>query len=255
MPEALSKFETTHALPFRDQTLLRTAFVHSSYVNESGDDGFEDNERLEFLGDAVVGYVVSEILYQRFPDSSEGELTSMRAALVRRESLARYAQQLDLGSYLFLGHGEEESGGRLRMATLCATFEAVVGAIFLDLGVAAVRGFVLPLIEDDLAKLTRSVLHKDAKSRLQEWSQSNWSVLPRYRVVDQNGPDHAKSFVMQVMIAETVYGVGLGPSKQEASQAAAAMALARLGEDAPEYVADEAFETRYIAAANGSSNE
>ncbi len=135
MPEDLSEFEKAHALNFRDQALLRTAFVHSSYVNEVGDESLEDNERLEFLGDSVLGYVVSELLYQRFPESSEGILTAMRAALVRRESLARYPRQFKLGSYLFLGNGEEESGGRLRAATLCATFEAVVGAIFLDQGV------------------------------------------------------------------------------------------------------------------------
>jgi ribonuclease-3 len=245
MPEELTTFEQTHALPFQNKDLLRTAFVHSSYVNEVGDEVLEDNERLEFLGDSVLGYVVSELLYQRFPDSSEGELTSMRAALVRRESLARYAKQLQLGNFLFLGHGEEESGGRTRPATLCATFEAVVGAIFLDQGVEAVRRFVLPLVEEDLGTTAQAAIHKDAKSRLQEWSQSTMGVLPRYKVIEQEGPDHAKTFVIQVSIADAVYGVGRGASKQEASQVAAAMALARLGQYAPEYVPDEALAVRY----------
>lgn len=245
MPEELTTFEQSHDLQFHDRELLRMAFVHSSYVNETDDEVLEDNERLEFLGDSVLGYVVSELLYQRFPEYSEGELTAMRASLVRRESLARYARQLRLGDYLFLGHGEEDSGGRTRAATLCATFEAVVGAIFLDQGVDAVRRFVLPLVEADLGNTAHAALHKDAKSRLQEWSQSMMGGLPRYKVAEQNGPDHAKTFVIQVSIGDTLYGVGRGSSKQEASQMAAAMALARLGQNAPEYVPDEDLAVRY----------
>src|SRR5690554_559962 len=132
MTRAPSFFEQEHGLYFNDKQLLKTAFVHSSYVNELNGDEQDDNERLEFLGDSILGFVVSEILYLRYPTAREGELTSMRASLVRREALARFARRLKLGEHLFLGHGEEDSGGRKRAATLCATFEAVIGAIYLD---------------------------------------------------------------------------------------------------------------------------
>ncbi len=236
----ISEFETAHNLSFSDKTLLRTAFVHSSYVNESDDEGLDDNERLEFLGDSVLGYVVSEELFARFPRASEGQLTGVRAALVRRETLARFAVQLNLGAYLLLGHGEEESGGRLRMATLCATFEAVVGALYLDQGAAAVRRFVLPLVQADLDAMQKDTLAKDPKSRLQEWAQSERGMPPRYRVVAEDGPDHAKVFTTVVTVGDRAYGAGRGRSKQEASQAAAAMALARFDLAAPEYVQDDA---------------
>lgn len=238
------QFEQAQGIQFRNKELLRTAFIHSSFVNETDDEGVSDNERLEFLGDSILEFVVSEALYVRFPDLTEGELTSVRASLVRRETLARYARQLELGSYLLLGHGEDESGGRKRMATLCATFEAVVGAIYLDQGLEAVRRFVLPLIEEDLTRLQPQSLGKDPKSRLQEWAQSDRGMAPKYRVVATSGPDHAKVFTMQVSIGDHVYGLGQGRSKQEASQSAAAMALHRLGQDAPEYIVDPDLEAQ-----------
>ncbi len=234
-----SIFEAAHGLEFRDKTLLRTAFVHSSYVNEADEDDLTDNERLEFLGDSVLGFVVSEMLYERYPQASEGQLTSVRAALVRGETLARFAQQLDLGAYLLLGRGEEDSGGRRRMTTLSATFEAVVGALYLDQGTASVRRFVLPLVQADLDEVQRHALTKDPKSRLQEWSQSQLGAPPKYRVVAQDGPDHAKVFTTVVTVGERTLGAGRGRSKQEASQAAAAMALARCGLPSPEYLPDD----------------
>ncbi|RIK37749.1 MAG: ribonuclease III [Chloroflexi bacterium] len=239
-------FERDQGISFKDKTLLQLAFVHRSFVNESGSDGAtEDNERLEFLGDQVLGYVVSEELYRRYPQYQEGQLTSIRSALVRRETLARHAQTLGLGNYLLLGHGEEESGGRTRTATLCAVFEAVVGAIYLDQGTDAVRNFVLPLMRDELERVEHSALEKDAKSRLQEYVQSNLNVTPRYRMVEASGPDHNKTFVMKVMIADKIYGVGSGHSKQEATQQAAAMALDRLDQYAPEYKPNPPLEERY----------
>jgi len=240
-----STFEQEHGLSFNNKQLLKTAFVHSSYVNELGDSDQEDNERLEFLGDSILGFVVSEWLFCRYPNAREGELTSMRAALVRREALARFARRLNLGDYLFLGHGEEESGGRKRSATLCATFEAVVGAIYLDLGLEGVRGFLLPIVQADMDRESMAALHKDPKSRLQEWSQSSHGVLPRYRQVDHAGPDHAKVFMFQVSIHDRRWGVGEGASKQDASQAAAAMALHRLGLPAPEYLPNHGLEARF----------
>lgn len=245
MSRNLTDFEAAHGLEFAERRLLQMAFIHSSYVNEAADSEIDDNERLEFLGDSILSTVVSELLYARFPRAREGELTGMRAALVRRETLARYAKHLHLGDYLLLGHGEDESGGRKRPATLCATFEAVVGAIYLDQGMEAVKRFVEPLLHADLARIERAAVHKDAKSRLQEWAQSNLGQSPKYRVVDEQGPDHDKHFTSQVQIGSHRYGVGRGKSKQESSQAAAAMALARLGLDAPEYVTDPQLETQY----------
>lgn len=240
-----SEFEKQHGLNFKNKDLLKTAFVHSSYVNELTDSSQEDNERLEFLGDSILGFVVSEWLFTRYPNSREGELTSMRAALVRREALARFARRHNLGDFLFLGHGEEESGGRKRAATLAATFEAVIGAIYLDLGLEAVRNFLLPIVQEDLNRGSLETLYKDPKSRLQEWSQGTYGILPRYKQVDHSGPDHAKVFMFQVTIKDRRYGVGEGATKQEASLAAAAMALHRLGLPAPEYVPNPELEARF----------
>lgn len=245
MAEDLQVFQQQHGLTFRNPALLQTAFTHSSYVNESDESDISDNERLEFLGDSILGYVVSELLYARFPNLSEGELTSVRASLVRRDTLARFARQLRLGDYLLLGHGEDESGGRKRAATLCATFEAVIGAIYLDQGIDAVRRLVVPLVEADLARIQPHALGKDPKSRFQEWSQSELGHAPRYRVVADEGPDHAKIFTIQVMVGDRRYGVGRGRSKQEASQAAAAMALHYLGLGAAEYQPDPDLEEQW----------
>lgn len=241
----LSEFEASNGIHFADKGLLRMAFIHSSFVNETGEAGIVDNERLEFLGDAILSSVVSELLYARFPAAREGELTGMRSALVRKETLARYARHLHLGEYLWLGHGEDESGGRRRAATLCATFEAVVAAIYLDQGVEAVKRFVAPLLEVDLGQVHRAAVRKDAKSRLQEWAQSNLGMSPKYRILEANGPDHDKTFTSQVQIGEVRYGVGRGRSKQEASQAAAVMALARLGLDAPDQAIDADLAAQY----------
>ena len=245
MNRDISHFEQAHGLNFRDKGLLQTAFTHSSFVNEADDEELSDNERLEFLGDSILNTIVSEMLYLRFPESSEGDLTSVRASLVRKETLARFARQLQLGDYLRLGHGEDESGGRQRAATLCATFEAVVGAIYLDQGVGVVRQFVLPLVEVDFEPLRSRALSKDPKSRLQEWAQSNLGAPPRYPTVAADGPDHAKLFTIEVLIDKRRYGVGQGRNKQEGGQAAAAMALAKLNLEAPEYVPNPEVEAQY----------
>jgi ribonuclease-3 len=240
-----STFENEHGLNFGNKELLKTAFVHSSFVNELEEGDQEDNERLEFLGDSILGFVVSEWLFGRYPTAREGDLTAMRAALVRREALARFAKKLNLGDFLFLGHGEEESGGRKRSATLCATFEAVIGAIFLDKGMDTVRGFLLPIVQADIEPEALQSLNKDPKSRLQEWSQGAYGILPRYKLVDHTGPDHAKIFMFQVSIKDRRIGVGEGASKQDASLAAAAMALHCLGMPAPEYTPNTVLEARF----------
>lgn len=225
--EILDQFSERNALSFKDRALLRTALTHRSYLNEHGDVDWEDNERLEYLGDAVLDFLLADYLFQKFPDAPEGELTALRAALVRRETLSRLAARLDVGNSLLMGHGEVETGGRQRPATLCAAFEAMVGALYLDKDLTAVAEFVLPLMQDELGGARAEFEDKDPKSRLQELAQAALGVTPRYRTIAAEGPDHAKMFRVQVSIGDTVYGEGEGHSKQLAAQNAALDALAR----------------------------
>ena len=222
------QFEIDNTLAFRDKALLLRALTHRSYLNEHPEAPLEDNERLEFLGDAVLDFMVGEFVFDQFPDLMEGDLTNLRAALVRREALASFAIRLELGRFLRMGRGEAESGGRERPATLCAAFEALVGALYLDQGLPRVRDFLLPLIEPELQRAQHEALAKDAKSRLQEWSQKRLHTTPKYRTVAEEGPDHAKEFTVEVSIGNEPQGSGVGPSKQVAAQAAAVAALARL---------------------------
>jgi ribonuclease-3 len=249
--------ETLLDVRFRDPDLLNRAFIHRSYLNELLDDNAElvDNERLEFLGDTVLGYLVSERLYHLFPEQQEGDLTNLRSALVRRETLARMAHELDLGTHLKLGHGEEESGGRTRPATLCAVFEALIGAIYLDQGTDVTKDVIFRLLAADIARLQASTHTKDPKSRLQEQVQAREGMTPRYRVADAIGPDHAKHFVMVVQVNGRPRGVGEGRSKQEAAQQAAAMALHHMGLPAPEYVPNPELEAKYGFPPDGTGTD
>lgn len=208
--------------------LLNRALTHRSYLNENPDASVQDNERLEFLGDAVLDFVVGAYLYDRFPEMDEGELTALRAALVRTRTLAGFARDLSLGKYLRLGYGEAESGGRERLPTLCAVFEAVVGAVYLDQGLEAVQEMMNRLIGPTLERIMAQSLHKDPRSEFQVWAQGEYNITPYYRVVAETGPDHAKMFTVQVLLGEKVWGQGEGRSKQTAAQAAAADAIERL---------------------------
>ena len=221
---------TEHALKlvFQDKTLLQRALTHRSYLNENHDYPLEDNERLEFLGDAVLDFIVGKDLYHRFPDEDEGTLTSLRAALVCTRALADFALQIELGDHLLLGHGEEEGGGRQRPAVLCGAFEALIGALYLDQGVISVSEFIDPLFEPALDHILRNDLDKDAKSVLQELSQAHMGYTPRYPTVETDGPDHDKMFTVAATINGVTYGKGRGRSKQIAAQSAAAEALERL---------------------------
>lgn len=212
-------------IQINDYSLFSRALTHRSYLNENPGTALEDNERLEFLGDAVLDFIVGAYLYNRFPEKQEGDLTSLRAALVRTKTLAQFARQLDIGTFLRLGYGEAESGGRNRTPLLCAAFEAVVGAIYLDQGVEAVQTIVFPLMEPALKTIMADSLHKDAKSEFQVWAQARFNVTPHYEVAGMSGPDHAKEFTLQVMIGEKVWGKGNGRSKQAAAQAAATQAM------------------------------
>jgi ribonuclease-3 len=223
--EDLLELEENLGVEFTDYSLLRRALTHRSYLNENLDENLKDNERLEFLGDAVLDFVVGAYLYRRFPEMDEGGLTSLRAALVRTKTLADFARQVGVGNCLRLGFGEEESGGRDRTPTLCAAFEAVVGAIYLDQGLEAVQPLVERLVAPALEQIMAQSLHKDAKSEFQVWAQGQFNVTPHYEVVGEEGPDHAKSFTVQVLLGDKVWGVGKGRSKQAAAQAAAGVAL------------------------------
>ena len=183
--EIVQQFALRNGLAFSDPALLRTALTHRSYLNEHADLDWEDNERLEYLGDAVLDFVLAEYLYRGFPAAPEGELTALRAALVRRETLARLAQRLDIGPALFMGHGEVETGGRERTPNLCGAFEAVVGALYLDQGLQSVTEWVMPLMEVELTGAHAEVADKDPKSRLQELAQSKLGITPRYRTVER----------------------------------------------------------------------
>lgn len=212
---------------FNDFSLLSRALTHRSYLNENPGSILEDNERLEFLGDAVIDFVVAGYLYNRFPEMDEGELTALRAALVRAETLATFARAIDLGRYLRLGYGEEESGGRDRTPLLCASFEAVIGAVYLDRGLEETRPIIERTIRPMLEQIRAGSLHKDAKSEFQVWAQARFNRTPHYHVVGSEGPDHARTFTVRVTVGEETWGEGRGRSKQVAAQAAAAEAMAR----------------------------
>ena len=213
---------------FKDKSLLQRALTHRSYLNEHPGFPFEDNERLEFLGDAVIDFLSGEYLYHRFPELPEGPLTSLRSTLVRRETLFCFAQELELGRYLLVGYGEAESGGRERPTVLADAFEAVAGAVYLDQGLEGARRFFVPFMEKKVADALRDEVDKDPKSRLQEVVQSQTRHTPRYLTAFESGPDHAKEFTVQVTIGGRVYGQGTGLSKQLAAQAAAQAALERI---------------------------
>ena len=224
----IAQTETDLGFVFQDKSLLQRALTHRSYLNENASYPLEDNERLEFLGDAVLDFVVGEYLYNRFSDKDEGLLTSLRAALVCTRALAQFATDINLGDHLLLGHGEDEGGGRNRPAVLCGAFEALVGALYLDQGLGEVNGFILPIFEPALDHILRNNLDKDAKSVLQELSQAHLGYTPRYHTVNTRGPDHDKLFTVGVTINGVIYGRGEGRSKQAAAQTAASAALKQL---------------------------
>jgi ribonuclease III len=215
-------------LSFRDLLLLSRALTHRSYLNEHLE-ALEDNERLEFLGDAVLDFVVGAWLYNRYPEMPEGDLTRMRSALVHTEQLANFAREINLGAALRLGRGEIQGGGRDRDALLCDTFEAVIGALYLDSGIDAVREFIAPFLIVASDDILLNHKNEDPKSSFQEWAQAQGYSTPQYITKSSSGPDHSKIFEVEVVINKSVYGAGSGHSKQIAAKAAAQDALRRLG--------------------------
>ncbi len=228
--ESPSEFIDRIGLDFRNLTLLTRALTHRSYINENPN-ALEDNERLEFLGDAVLDFIVAAWLYHKYPEMTEGDLTLVRTALVRTEQLADFACMIDLGSALRLGQGEIVSGGRSRKALLCAGFEALVGGIYLDQGIKAVEKFFEPYLIQAIGIILEDGQLRDPKSLLQEWTQARGHDSPVYTTTRESGPDHEKIFEVQVSVPGIIDGNGKGTSKREASKLAAKQALENIAEN------------------------
>ena len=224
-----SKCEERAGIVFKDKSLLKQAFTHRSYINENRDSKLEHNERLEFLGDAVLELVITDYLYKRLKDYNEGELTSLRAALVNADTCSMVAQTLGANNYLLLSKGEMKDTGRARQYILANTLEAIIGAIYIDQGYEAAKNFIITHI----ALLTENILKDgawiDAKSLFQEKAQELVGPTPSYKTVRESGPDHDKHFVVAVYIGDEKYGEGEGKSKQDAEQEAARNALQSKG--------------------------
>jgi len=214
-------------LKFKDEKLLKSAFIHRSYLNEHKDFKGTSNERLEFLGDSVLSLTVSRFLFEKLPKSPEGELTMLRAALVRTETLAKLAKELSLGNFLYLSKGEEDSGGRTNSSILANTFEALIGALYLDLGFPQTQKFIEQIILERWRALTETAVY-DNKSKLQEILQQKYHQSPVYRVIKTWGPDHSRQFQIGVYLEKRLFGKGVGKNKQQAAQNAAGEALSRL---------------------------
>lgn len=230
----LSFLQKRLSYSFIEPKLLRQALTHKSYLNESRDKTIKDNERLEFLGDAVLDLIVSEALMERFPAAAEGNLSKMKAKVVSEGTLARIAKEIGLGSFLFLGRGEEITSGREKISLLADAMEAVIAAIYLDRGFSAVREVVLNEFELSLQQVTRPDRSTDFKTDLQEFCQEMFEALPVYEVVQESGPDHQKTFEVEIWIQGESFGVGSGRSKKEAEQKAAEGTLKRLREKGKE---------------------
>ncbi len=222
-----SKFEETAGVTFINKALLKQAFIHRSYINENRASGLEHNERLEFLGDAVLELVITDYLYKRFPAMNEGELTSLRSALVNADTCSLVAQKLGANDFLLLSRGESKDMGRARQYILANTLESIIGAIYMDQGYEVAQKFILthitPLVEEIIEKGTWI----DAKSLFQEKAQEFEGITPQYKTIKETGPDHDKHFTVGVYLGKDEIGAGEGKSKQDAEQEAARDALAK----------------------------
>ncbi|GAB4518989.1 MAG: ribonuclease III [Anaerolineae bacterium] len=218
-------FQQRLGIAFKDIELLKQALTHRSFVNEQGNTDLQDNERLEFLGDAILDYLTADMLFTRFPDMTEGEMTRLRSALVRTEALALIAESFGLGQALLMGKGEANSGGRERLNNLCGGFEAVIGAIYMDQGLQMVKNFILPRLMAMEKDVIDEAIRKDPRSQFQEWAQATHNITPDYRLLAASGPDHEKVFIVGVMVDETQIAEGRGKSKRAAAQDAAKQAL------------------------------
>ena len=224
----LTALQQTLGVSFNDVSLLEQALVHRSYVNENPVLSLTSNERLEFLGDAVLDLVVAEELYQNFPHFSEGDMTKLRATLVRGDTLTRVANAIQLGDHLYLGKGEEASGGRHKPANLASALEAVIAAIAIDQGSSAANGLILRLLDTELQNALNRGIVVNYKSDLQELLQSREQKTPTYHLIDATGPDHDRTFTIEIRLGRVILGKGSGKSKKAAETEAARSALAKL---------------------------
>ncbi len=220
--------QNTLGIKFNNPSLLEQALIHDSYVNENPGFAPTSNERLEFLGDAMLGAVIAEKLYQDFPDYAEGKLSQLRAALVRRDTLARMARNIELGNYLYLGKGEEASGGRNKTPNLAGALEAVIGAIYLDQGLKKAEKFILELLAIEYRKIISTHTSSDYKSQLQEIIQAKEQRTPTYILIDATGPAHNRWFTVEVRLGEEILGRGEGKNRKTAESEAARNALEKL---------------------------
>ena len=220
-----SIFEKKIGVEFKNKDLLTQAFAHRSYLNENSDFKLDHNERLEFLGDAVMELIVTEHLYKDYPEKSEGELTNWRASLVNAKMLTSVAEEIGFNDFLLLSKGEAKEGGKARAYILANTFEALLGAIYLDLGYSVADEFIKKYLMVKLADVIKTGAFKDSKSKFQESSQDKTGITPSYKVMKETGPDHNKNFVVGVFLGEEKIAEGEGSSKQEAEEAAAKAGL------------------------------
>jgi len=226
--EQIKEFENIINHKFNKLSIINEALTHSSYANESRSKYTHNNERLEFLGDSVLSIIVSDYIYLKYNNLPEGELTKLRANVVCEPSLAYQARQINLGKYLLLGKGEEVTGGRDRVSILADAFEAVIGALYLDGGMDIARNFVLNMLSRSIELASTGSLFRDYKTDLQELLQSKYDDKISYRVVDETGPDHNKTFEVEVILGDRVLGAGQGKSKKESEQMAAKKALEKV---------------------------
>ncbi len=224
----LEELQTTIGIEFKNKEILQRAFIHRSHLNEAKHLP-ASNERLEFLGDAVLSFLTSEYLYKTYPDFPEGTLTNIRSSLVKTQSLASVAQKLGLGELLLLSHGEEASGGRNNVSLLADCFEALLGAMYLDSDVETARGFLTRFLFSESENIVKNKAYIDYKSLFQEIVQQQSRTSPTYQVIKSEGPDHAKTFWVAATAGGQTLGEGKGRSKQEAEQVAAANALEKMG--------------------------
>lgn len=217
----IEKFETSIGVSFHNKHLLKTAFTHRSYLNEHGGKGVEHNERMEFLGDAVLELVVTDHLYRTYPDKPEGELTAYRSALVNTNTISDAAKNLGMNDFLLLSKGEAKDTGKARQYILANTFEAVIGALYLDQGYVVAEKFIATVLFDQLHDIITKKLYKDSKSLIQELAQEHENVTPTYAVMNESGPDHDKNFDIGLYFGDVLIARGKGKSKQEAEQSAA----------------------------------
>ncbi len=224
----MNDFEKIIGIEFKNKELLKRSLTHRSFLNENKDENLKNNERLEFLGDAVLELVVSEHLFHTYPERPEGELTSFRAAVVKTDNLAMISKELGVGNYLLMSKGEEITGGREKDYLLANTFEAVLGAIYLDQGYKVAKDFLAQHLIPQIETIVKYRLDIDAKTELQEKTQKIFKTTPTYKVIQEKGPDHDKVFTVIVTIKGKKYGEGIGVTKQKAEDAAAVQALKKI---------------------------